>query len=71
MCGRGIGPQDNQLGDCATAAELQWGCPVDHLQPPFDLVLASDVAYDINALPALLSTLTALSGLHRCATSAQ
>lgn len=54
--------QGNQLGDRATAAALRWGDAVEHLRPPFDLVLASDVAYDAKALPALLTTLAALAG---------
>ncbi len=33
-----------------------------HLSPPFDLVLASDVAYDAACVPALISTFAALCG---------
>ncbi|EFN58830.1 hypothetical protein CHLNCDRAFT_140665 [Chlorella variabilis] len=51
----------NPLGGVATAAALAWGDPVGHLQPPFDLVLASDVLYQAEALPLFVQTLAALS----------
>lgn len=53
--------QANPLGGVATAAALAWGDPVGHLQPPFDLVLASDVLYQAEALPLFVQTLAALS----------
>lgn len=52
--------QANGLAATAIAAELAWGSPADHLQPPFDLVLASDVLYLADALPLFVATLTQL-----------
>lgn len=54
--------QANGLGATATAALLEWGTPVGHLSPPFDIVLASDVLYQSEALPLFVQTLAALSG---------
>ncbi len=54
--------QLNSLQGVASAAKLCWGEPVGHLRPPFDLVLASDVIYQSEAVPALLATLRKLSG---------
>ncbi|GAB4820725.1 hypothetical protein N2152v2_007771 [Parachlorella kessleri] len=54
--------QLNSLQERAHAAALRWGEGVAHLQPPFDLVLASDVIYQAEAVPALLATLRDLSG---------
>ena len=46
-----------------TAAPLDWCAPnVSTLGPPFDLVLASDVLYQVHVLPAFVSTLRALCG---------
>ena len=63
-------PQANGLAATAAAEELAWGAPVGHLQPPFDVVLASDVLYLAEALPAFVETLVQLCGPHtqvRCA----
>ena len=46
----------------AEVLPLRWGDSVAHLSPPFDLVLASDVAYDAACVPALISTFAALCG---------
>lgn len=54
--------QANCLAATATATELAWGGPADHLQPPFDLVLASDVLYLADALPLFVATLAQLCG---------
>ena len=54
--------QANGLGATAAAAPLEWGTSVGHLSPPCDLVLASDVLYQAEALPLFVQTLAALSG---------
>lgn len=54
-------PQANGLGHVARAAQLEWGGDVSLLQPPYDLVLASDVLYLADSLPAFVQTLAALS----------
>lgn len=55
-------PQLNNLQGVASTAALQWGQPVGHLGPPFDLVLASDVIYKAALIQPLLATLRELSG---------
>lgn len=62
-------PQANGVGHLATAAPLAWGTPLSSiedpaLRPPFDVVLASDVLYQAEALPLVVSTLQELSGPH-------
>ena len=62
-------PQANGVGHLATAAPLAWGTPLSIsedpcLCPPFDVVLASDVLYQVEALPLFVSTLRELSGHH-------
>ncbi len=52
----------NGLAERAQALPLKWGSSVAHLAPPFDLVLASDVAYDAACVPALIATFAALCG---------
>ena len=52
----------NSLTKCTEVLPLRWGEPVAQLSPPFDLVLASDVAYDAACVPALISTFAALCG---------
>lgn len=56
--------QANGLASTAAAAELAWGskAAADQLLPPFDVVLASDVLYQAEALPLFVQTLAALSG---------
>lgn len=54
--------QANGLTATAAAAELAWGTPVGHLQPPFDVVLASDVLYLAEALLLFVATLAQLCG---------
>lgn len=54
--------QANGLTATAAAAELAWGTLVGHLQPPFDVVLASDVLYLAEALPLFVATLAQLCG---------
>jgi hypothetical protein len=39
--------------------EYMWGTALEPLGPPFDLILASDVAYDHRAVSPLVSTLEA------------
>ena len=60
-------PQANGVGHLATAAPLAWGTPLSSsgdpvLRPPFDVVLASDVLYQAEALPLFVRTLRELSG---------
>ena len=52
----------NGLAGRAQALPLKWGTSVTHLGAPFDLVLASDVAYDAACVPALIATFAALCG---------
>lgn len=54
--------QANGLAGVATAEALPWGEPVGQLHPPFDVVLASDVLYQAQALPLFVRTLAALCG---------
>lgn len=53
--------QDNQLQGRVQAVEFTWGRDCAPLGPPFDLVLASDVAYSSAAVPALLTSLADLA----------
>lgn len=53
-------PQANGLGSVAAAEELAWGTCAAHLQPPFDVVLASDVLYLAESLPLFVQTLRQL-----------
>jgi predicted nicotinamide N-methyase len=55
------GQQANGLEAQASVAQLVWGEPVLHLQPSYDLVLASDVLYEAQHIPALLESIRALS----------
>lgn len=60
--------QANGVSHLATAAALAWGTPLNSssedpsLRPPFDVVLASDVLYQAEALPLFVQTLRELSG---------
>lgn len=48
-------PQDTRV------AELVWGADVTHLEPPFDIVLATDVIYDGSVIGQLADSLIKLS----------
>lgn len=52
--------QANEL-TAVTAAPLAWGESVAALHPPFDVVLASDVLYQAEALPLFVQSLRELS----------
>lgn len=49
-----------------TVKTLEWGTPVEHLQPPFDVVVACDVMYIAEAVPALVKTLADASAAGSC-----
>ncbi|KAJ8601994.1 hypothetical protein CTAYLR_002737 [Chrysophaeum taylorii] len=52
------------LGDMPETLRVMphvWGSDAAPLDPPFDLVFASDCLYDVDALPALLDTVLAVS----------
>eukprot|EP00884_Botryococcus_braunii_P018180 jgi/Botrbrau1/5045/Bobra.37_1s0011.1 len=52
----------NQLGERVAVRELAWGEGVERFEPPYDLVLGSDLIYQLEALPSLFRTIRALSG---------
>lgn len=52
----------NGLKERTEVLPLRWGVDVHHLKPPFDLVLACDVAYDLECVSDLLTTFAALCG---------
>lgn len=54
----------NGVGSKVVAAALPWGQSVDALDPPFDLILASDVIYQEECISDLITTLISLSGKH-------
>lgn len=45
----------------ATVVQLVWGADVAHLNPPFDLVFATDVIYDGSVIHQLVESLVRLS----------
>lgn len=53
--------QANDLAGYATVKELKWASDVEHLSPPFDVIIASDLLYDMKAIPELLLTIVSLS----------
>ncbi|KAL2621506.1 hypothetical protein R1flu_001711 [Riccia fluitans] len=52
---------ENRLSDRVSVQELEWGQSVDHLLPPVDYVLMSDLLYNVDSMPALVKTVTELS----------
>lgn len=55
--------QRNSLSSCASAVALDWTDPLsDQIQAPYDVILASDVVYSKDVVPALLNMLKLLSG---------
>jgi hypothetical protein len=56
-------PQRNKLQNSTQAVQLDWGEPLPApLQPPYDVILCSDVVYSPASVRPLLSTLDALTG---------
>eukprot|EP00040_Diaphanoeca_grandis_P032566 m.197606 g.197606 ORF g.197606 m.197606 type:complete len:226 (+) comp32663_c1_seq2:310-987(+) len=45
--------KDKDIGDRIHVHELGWGNDVSHINAPFDVVVASEIVYDLDALPAL------------------
>lgn len=55
--------QRNNLQDSTQALALEWGQPLPAaLQPPYDLVLCSDLVYSPASVQPLLSTISAVAG---------
>ena len=54
----------NKLVDRASFTALSWGDSSTALNPPFDIVLASDVLYQHDWVDPLISSLKSLSGLN-------
>ncbi|KAK9818122.1 hypothetical protein WJX72_007470 [[Myrmecia] bisecta] len=54
--------QANKLTSRVDVSELVWGQDVAHLQPPFDVIIASDLLYDVACIPLLFITVAQLSG---------
>jgi hypothetical protein len=55
--------QRNTLQDTAQAVTLTWGQPLPvGLQPPYDVILCSDLVYCPASVQPLLSTISALAG---------
>ena len=48
----------------ARAMVYEWASDCAALKPPFDIILGSDVMYDVSAMPALCSTWLALSDVN-------
>ena len=40
---------------------LQWGSDTDSLDPPFDIIIASDLLYQVEEIPKLMLTIVSLS----------
>jgi len=47
-----------------SVAPLPWGCDPKKLNPPFDLILASDVVYQEQSIEPLIYSLRSLCGPH-------
>ena len=53
--------QANSLQSNVTVRELQWGTDTDSFGPPFDVIIASDLLYDMRSIPELMLTIVSLS----------
>lgn len=53
--------QANNLHDTVTVAPLQWGEDSEELKPPFDVIVASDLIYEIEQIPKLVLSIVSLS----------
>ena len=53
--------QANSLQSSVAVKPLQWGSNTDMFEPPFDVIIASDLLYDMKAIPELMLTIVSLS----------
>ena len=53
--------QENGLQSTVSVRALQWGSDIDSFEPPFDVIIASDLLYDMKAIPELMLTIVSLS----------
>lgn len=53
--------QANNLAGCVSVKELKWGSDVEGFNPPFDVIIASDLLYDMKSIPELMLTIVSLS----------
>ncbi|DBA98948.1 hypothetical protein WJX77_006801 [Trebouxia sp. C0004] len=53
--------QVNSLQSFVSVRELQWGTDTDSFGPPFDVIIASDLLYDMRSIPDLMLTIVSLS----------
>lgn len=53
--------QANSLQTRVTVKPLKWGSNTDELEPPFDVIIASDLLYDMETIPELMLTIVSLS----------
>ena len=53
--------QANNLQSNVTVRELRWGTDTDSFGPPFDVIIASDLLYDMKSIPELMLTIVSLS----------
>ena len=44
-----------------TVKPLKWGSNTDDFEPPFDVIIASDLLYDMETIPELMLTIVSLS----------
>lgn len=53
--------QANHLADCVCVKELKWASDVEAFNPPYDVIIASDLLYDMQSIPELMLTIVSLS----------
>lgn len=53
----------NQVSQIVSIKALVWGSKPRHLEPPYDIIVATDIMYIIEALNPLIETMKSLSGV--------
>ena len=53
--------QANNAESKVTCAPLQWGQNTESLEPPYDVIIASDLLYEVEQIPKLMLTIVSLS----------
>lgn len=53
--------QANNLAGKVTVAPLQWGQDCEEFTPPFSIIIASDLIYEMEQIPKLMLTIVSLS----------